>query len=93
MRKRIELLVMLAGIALVGAAPAAADTGRAIVMAPSDVSSQSTAPRRARTRITVTPARRTGKLVRECDFRLVREVRANGTYVVPHQRCWWARQR
>ena len=55
----------------------------------SDVSSQQQ-PRRARTRITIRPA---GRLVRQCDFRLVQEVRASGTYVVPWQRCWWTRQR
>jgi hypothetical protein len=58
-----------------------------------DASSQTASPPRARTRIRVTPAIRAGKLVRECDFRLVREVSARGTYIVPRERCWWARQR
>jgi len=93
MRTRVALLVMLAGAALLGAAPATASADRPVAAAPSDISGQTVRQRRARTRITVTPARRGGKLVRECSFRLVREARASGTYVVPHQRCWWARQR
>lgn len=75
---------------------AAADSARAEgapATAASDVSSQNVRPGRARTRITVTPTPRSGRFVRECDFRLVREVRAAGTYIVPRQNCWWTRQR
>jgi hypothetical protein len=69
--------------AVLAAHPAMAEPGTV-----SDLSSQDV--RRAPTRITVRPA---GKLVRECEFHLAREVRANGTYVIPRQRCWWTRQR
>jgi hypothetical protein len=87
------MLGTLASITMLAAAPVAIGAERPAVTAPSEVSSQNVRQPRARTRITVTPARRAGKLVRECDFRLVREVRASGAYVVPHQRCWWTRQR
>jgi hypothetical protein len=58
-----------------------------------ELSSQDTGQRRARPRIRITPPRQRDRLVRQCDFRLVREVRASGTYVVPQLHCWWARQR
>lgn len=92
---RISILpsLVLLGAALASAPPAiagSANAGRPALSAPSDVSSQTDRQRRARTRITVTPR---GRLVRACDFRLVREVRASGTYVVPWQRCWWTRVR
>jgi hypothetical protein len=90
MRTAVASLLVLAAVALNGATPAPAGSAgaeRASGAAVTDLSAQSAVPRRARTRIRVTPARR---LVRECSFRLVREVRASGTYVVPHQRCWWA---
>ena len=93
MRTRVGLLGMLAGITMLAAAPVAVGGERPGVTAHSEVSSQSVRQSRARTRITVTPSRRAGKLVRECDFRLVREVRASGAYVVPWQHCWWTRQR
>ena len=75
--------VMLGDTSPVVAAPASTPA------ATTDLSSQTVRPKRARTRIRVTPARR---LVRECDFRLVREVSARGSYIVPRQRCWWARR-
>ena len=88
---RIAILpswVML-GAVLLSTPPAIAGSAGAERPALSDVSSQQQR-QRARTRITVRPA---GRVVRQCDFRLVREVRASGTYVVPWQRCWWTRQR
>jgi len=92
MRKSVvAFAVVLATAALFGAPATAASTKR--VPAATEFSSQNAQPPRARTRIRVSPARRTGKLVRECNFRLVREVRASGSYVVPRQHCWWARQR
>jgi hypothetical protein len=93
MRTGVALLGTLASIMMLAAAPVAAGAERPGVTAPSEISSQNVRQRRARTRITVTPSRRAGKLVRECDFRLVREVRASGAYVVPWQHCWWTRQR
>ena len=88
---RIAILpswVVLSAV-LVGAPPAAAGSADAERPALSELSSQQQR-QRARTRITVRPA---GRIVRQCDFRLVREVRASGAYVVPWQRCWWTRQR
>jgi hypothetical protein len=77
---------------LLGAKATAAQSSdgvRAAGSSVSDLSSQDASPQGARTRIRVTPA---GKLVRECSFRLVREVSTRGTYIVPHQRCWWTRR-
>ena len=71
-----------AGTALAGGKSAAAGAAAAAT----DFSSQSSREDRARTRIRVTPTRR---IVRQCSFRLVQEVRASGTYVVPRERCWW----
>jgi hypothetical protein len=90
MRTLVASALVLAIAALLGAtrAAAASDALRSHASPASDLSSQDASPQRARTRIRVTPAR---KLVRECSFRLVREVSARGTYIVPHQRCWWAR--
>jgi hypothetical protein len=89
MRIVLASLLVLASIALIGAAPtAAAGVERTRIAPVSELSSQDVRPRRARTRIRVTPARR---LFRQCDFRLVREVSVRGTYIVPHQRCWWVR--
>ena len=82
-------VLLLVGVACDGRTAAMAGPEAAHRAAAADLSSQSTRPSRARTRIRVTPVR---KLVRECDFRLVREVRAGGRYVVPRQRCWWARR-
>jgi hypothetical protein len=93
MRKLVASILVLASAALADLAMAAGTTGeRASTAIVTDLSSQS-ASQRARTRIRVTPMQRTGKLVRECDFRLVREVSARGSYIVPRERCWWARQR
>jgi hypothetical protein len=89
---RIAMLpswVLLSAV-LIGAPPATAGSADTERPALSDMSSQQQQRPRARTRITVRPA---GRIVRQCDFRLVREVRASGTYVVPWQRCWWSRQR
>jgi len=80
--------LLLASVMLGGTTPAMAAPASAPA-ATTDLSSQTVRPKRARTRIRVTPARR---LVRECDFRLVREVSARGAYIVPRQRCWWARR-
>jgi hypothetical protein len=88
---RIAILPALVLLSAVSASAPQATAGTADTERPalSDLSSQQQRPR-ARTRITVRPA---GRVVRQCDFRLVREVRASGTYVVPWQRCWWTRQR
>jgi hypothetical protein len=89
----IAAVLALTSAAGFGPSPASAEAERSPFAASSELSSQEARPPRARTRIRVTPLRRTGPLVRECDFRLVREVRAAGTYVVPQQRCWWTRAR
>ena len=82
-------VLLLASMMLGGATPAMAAPASTQAVAATDLSGQSVRAKRARTRIRVTPARR---LVRECDFRLVREVSARGSYIVPRQRCWWARR-
>ena len=88
----MRLLVVASIVAVVGlssASIASAQERSARAQASTgatNISSQSRRPRRARTRIIIRPAR---EFHRECDFRLVREVRASGTYVVPRQRCWW----
>jgi len=82
---------LAASILVLAALVCAPATARAELLSVAAVTDLSAQPRtqRAPTRVTVTPARR---LVRECDFRLVREVRATGVYVVPRERCWWARR-
>ena len=85
----VASVLLLASVAFDRATVAIAGPQSLRSAAASDVSSQNASPQRARTRITVRPGR---KLVRECDFRLVREARASGIYVVPRQRCWWARR-
>jgi hypothetical protein len=89
MRIAILPALVLLSAAFASPPPAIAGSAGAERPAVSDVSSQQQR-QRARTRITVRPP---GRVVRQCDFRLVREVRASGTYVVPWQRCWWTRQR
>lgn len=86
----VALALLLVGAMPDGGTAAMAGNERAQRAAATDLSSQNGSPARARTRITVRPASR---LVRECDFWLAREVRPSGTYVVPRQRCWWARRR
>jgi hypothetical protein len=89
MRMVVASCLLLISAAATSAAAAPAGDGHRPAATAHDLSGQAESPPRARVRIRVTPARR---LVRECDFRLVREVRAGGTYVVPRERCWWARQ-
>jgi hypothetical protein len=91
MRALIVAPVLLLVGVMLGGAPAAMAGPAAAQVAATDLSAQA-ARQRARTRIRVTPLRRGGTLVRECSFRLVREARASGSYVVPQQRCWWARR-
>jgi hypothetical protein len=81
----IASLLAVTSIAGASVAPGQAPSAAAQA-APTEASSQRARAPRARTRITVSPIRR---FHRECDFRLVQEVRASGTYVVPRQRCWW----
>jgi len=90
MRIAILSALVLLSAAFTGTPAAVAGSADTERPALSDMSSQQQQRPRARTRITVRPA---GRIVRQCDFRLVREVRASGTYVVPWQRCWWTRQR
>ena len=87
MRIGLALVLVMAAAVLIGAGTAEAAEPRAAVSA-SELSSQEVRSPRARTRIRVTPSR---PLYRQCDFRLVREVSARGTYIVPRQRCWWVR--
>ena len=87
----MRVLLVASAVALAGlfGSPGASAQDRSVdprAGVPTEASSQTVRPRRARTRITIRPAR---EFHRECDFRLVREVRASGTYVVPRQRCWW----
>jgi hypothetical protein len=92
MRLLAASMLLYAGAALAGAAPLFAGTPDS-KQPVTELSGQSAPSPRARTRIRITPDRRDGPLVRECDFHLVREARASGSYVVPRQRCWWTRQR
>jgi hypothetical protein len=67
-----------------GTVPAAAGPAQkeARSAAVSDVTAQ------ARPRLRVNPGR---LLYRECDFKLVQQMRAGGPVIVPWQRCWWVR--
>ena len=85
----VASVLLLVGVMVDGRTAAMAGSEAAPRAAVTDLSSQDVSAQRAPTRITVRPAR---KAVRECDFRLVREIRASGAYVVPRQRCWWARR-
>jgi hypothetical protein len=79
-------MIGLALLAIVTAAPMPAAAETAVHAAAAVTSSDISAQRRPRIR--VTPGR---LLYRECTFRLVQEWRPSGTVIVPRQRCWWVR--
>lgn len=89
---RTAVLVTAAAlVALAGEPPALAETNLRLALAdgaeaPAD--QQIRPPRRARTRIEVTPAR---PMHRECTSRLEQEFRPSGTVIVPRLRCVWVR--
>ena len=77
---RTAIAAVAFGAWIIGPAPAIAAPASKAAPAISDVSSQS--------RLRVYPGR---LLYRECDVRLVRVTRPDGTFIVPRQRCWWVR--
>jgi len=81
---RTAIAAAIFGVLVFGAAPAAAAPVSDGMRAATEFSSQA----RARPRLRVYPGR---LLYRECDFRLVRQTRPDGTFIVPRQRCWWVR--
>ena len=83
MIKMIVIAAML-GVLGPGAAPASAASTSESVSAVWELSSQA----RPRARLRVHPGR---LLYRDCTFRLVQQVRPDGIFIVPRQRCWWVR--
>jgi hypothetical protein len=80
---RIAFVAGLLALGL-GAVPVAAGPAKVARSAPaSDLSAQ------ARPRLRVYPGRRL--LYRDCDFKLVQQMRPGGPVIVPWQRCWWVR--
>jgi hypothetical protein len=80
-------IAFVAGLLALGLAtvPAAAGPAQksALSAGVSDVTAQ------ARPRLRVYPGGRL--LYRDCDFKLVQQMRPGGPVIVPWQRCWWVR--
>ena len=80
-------IALVAGLLALGLATVPAVAGPtpkgARSAAVSDVTAQ------ARPRLRVYPGRRL--LYRDCDFKLVQQMRPGGPVIVPWQRCWWVR--
>lgn len=81
---RMIVIAAMLGVVGPGAAPASAALASESVSAVSEFSSQA----RSRPRLRVHPGR---LLYRDCTFRLVQQVRPDGIFIVPRQRCWWVR--
>jgi hypothetical protein len=77
---RFAFIGLLAACALMAAAPASAQSRSGEVTTRSQRPRVVIQPRR----VQLSPNAR-----RECRAQLVQEVRASGTYVVPHMQCWW----
>jgi hypothetical protein len=81
---RTAMVAAMLGAFVLGSAPAPAAPLSEGVQTMSELSAQT----RPRPRLRVSPGR---LLYRDCTFRLVQQVRPDGVFVVPRQRCWWVR--
>jgi hypothetical protein len=81
---RTAIVAAMLGAFVLGSAPVLAAPLSETASAVSEISSQA----RPRARLRVHPGR---LLYRDCTFRLVQQVRPDGIFIVPRQRCWWVR--
>ncbi len=84
---RLVPVVGLLGVAGFASTPARAGPAPRETQAASEVSAQAN---RTPPRLRVTPQGRR-LLYRDCEFKLVQQMRPGGPVIVPWQRCWWVR--